>query len=193
MKNIIQLASKYKLEHHYYKKGTTIFIENDICTKIGIVQKGEISIRSYFSNGNEVVYNVLHEGQMFGGNLIFSSKPEYRGDVIADKDSEILFINKETLIRILKTDDEFLIRYLTEQSDFSKTLNLKIKLLTISSASDRLLYYLTFNKNKITYKSITKLANELYLTRESLSRTIKKLKENKAIKVSTKTIELMVD
>ena len=195
MNNILSLIKKYepKLENRFYKKGETIFYENDKCLKIGIVAEGEISIKSYFSSGKEVVYNSLAKGQMFGNNLIFSSNPYYRGDVVCEKDAEIIFINKESLTNILKNDDQFLIEYLNEQSDFSKTLNFKIKLLTISSASDRFIYYLTFNKNKISYKSITKLANELYITRESLSRTIKKLKENKVIKVRSKTITLMVD
>ena len=74
----------------------------------------------------------------------------------------------------------------------SKNLNFKIKLLTISGAEDRLTYYLTFNKGKITYKSITKLANELYLTRESLSRTITKMVKEKKITQIRKTLKLVV-
>lgn len=194
MNNIVQVLSKYPqhIEKRSFNAGKTIFLENDTCQSVGIVKSGEISIKSYFANGKEVTYNVLLDGQMFGNNLIFSSNPRYRGDVISQKESEIWFLSKENLLKILKEDEEFLVLYLTQQSDFSKTLNLKIKLLTISGAEDRLLYYLTFNKNKIIYKSVTKLANELYLTRESLSRTITKLVKNKKIKKSGKTLELVV-
>lgn len=195
MNNIIQLISKYPqyIEKRQYKAGKTIFLENDTCLAVGVVKKGEISIKSYFSNGKEVTYNVLTDGQMFGNNLVFSSNPYYRGDVAAQKDTEIWLIKKDNLLEILKNDTEFLVAYLSEQSNFSKTLNLKLKLLTMQSAQDRLMYYLTFNKNKIAYKSITKLADELYLTRESLSRTIKKLSDHKIIKTSNKTITLMVE
>ena len=195
MNNIAHFFKKHinELEKKTYNKDSTIFIENDECKKIGFIKRGEISIKSYFSNGKEVTYNVLREGEMFGNNLIFSSSPRYRGDVITNKESEIIFINKDKLIKMLESDEEFLISYLSNQSDFSKKLNLKIKLLTIASAQDRLLYYLTFNNGKLAYKSITSLANELYLTRESLSRTIKKLKETQQIKVSGKTITLMVE
>lgn len=194
MNNIVQILSKNPqyIEKRSFKTGETIFLENDTCQSVGIVKSGEISIKSYFANGKEVTYNVLEEGQMFGNNLVFSSNPRYRGDVISQKESEIWFLSKENLLKILKEDGEFLVLYLTQQSDFSKTLNLKIKLLTISGVEDRLLYYLTFNKNKIIYKSVTKLADELYLTRESLSRTITKLVKNKKIKKSGKTLELVV-
>ena len=195
MNNILQLIKKHeqKFERRSYKKGETIFFEGDECKTIGVVEQGEVSIKSYFANGKEVIYNTIQRGEMFGSNLIFSSNPHYRGDVISEQDSTIFFMNKESLLSIMQKDIEFLNLYLTRQSDFSKTLNLKIKLLTISVASDRLIYFLTINKNKIQYKSITKLANELYLTRESLSRTLKKLKENKIINVSKKTITLMVE
>lgn len=194
MNNIVQILSKYPqyLEKRSFKAGKTIFLENDTCKAVAVVKSGEISIKSYFSNGKEVTYNVLEEGHMFGNNLVFSSNPRYRGDVISQKESEIWFLSKENLLKILKTDEEFLVLYLTQQSDFSKTLNLKIKLLTINGAEDRLLYYLTFNKNKISYKSITKLADELYLSRESLSRTITKLAKIKKIKKLGKTLELVV-
>ena len=194
MNNLINLLTKYPqyLEKRTYKPQETIFLENDTCISVGIVKSGEISIKSYFANGKEVTYNVLEEGQMFGNNLVFSSTPRYRGDVVSQKQSEIWFISREKFLKLLKQDDELLVLYLTQQSDFSKNLNFKIKLLTISGAEDRLTYYLTFNKGKITYKSITKLANQLYLTRESLSRTITKMLKEKKITQVSKTLKLVV-
>ncbi len=104
MNNIIQILAKYPqyLEKRSFKAGKTIFLENDTCKSIAAVKSGEISIKSYFSNGKEVTYNVLTEGQMFGNNLVFSSNPRYRGDVISLKDSEIWFLSKENLLKILK-------------------------------------------------------------------------------------------
>lgn len=195
MNNILKLIYKYKedIELVSYKKDQIIFLENDLCQKVGIVKNGEISIKSYFADGKEVTYNTLKSGDMFGNNLIFSSNPFYRGDVIALENSEIYLVSKKSLLKILKEDENFLIEYLTAQSDFSKTLNLKIKLLTIQGAEDRIKYYLTINKGQIKFKSITKLAQELYLTRECLSRTLKKLEQKSEIKISHKTISKMVD
>ena len=194
MENILKIVESYPeyIEKRRFDAEETLFLENDTCKSLGIVKSGVISIKSYFSNGKEVIYNVLEKGQMFGNNLIFSSNPAYRGDVAAEKPSEVYFITKENLFKLLRNDEKMLEEYLTEQSDFSKTLNLKIKLLTIQSAKDRVIYYLTFNKGFIRYKTITKLANELFLTRESLSRTLKKLVDEKTIKIDQKVIALMV-
>ena len=172
------------------KNRETLFFEGDECRKIGIVISGRLSIVSYYSDGKEVIYNILEKGEMFGNNLIFSSEPFYRGDVVADEESKVLLIDKEEFLKAISSNKEILELFLREQSDFSKSLNLKIKLLTIDSAKERILYYLTINKNVITYKSITKLAKALYLSREVVSRTIYKLEKEGLIEIKDKRITL---
>lgn len=172
------------------ERNQTLFFEGDECKKIGIIISGKISIISYFSDGKEVIYSELGKDQMFGNNLIFSSEPFYRGDVVAMEKSVIYYVSKDELIKALSASPEFLEMYLKQQSDFSKTLNFKIKLLTIGNARDRILYYLTFHNKQITYKSVTKLAKELYLTRESLSRTMYKMAKDGEIEINNKTIAL---
>ena len=172
------------------KNRETLFFEGDECRKIGIVISGRLSIVSYYSDGKEVIYNILEKGKMFGNNLIFSSEPFYRGDVVAEEESKVLLIDKEEFLKAISSNQEILELFLREQSDFSKSLNLKIKLLTIDSAKERILYYLTINKNVITYKSITKLAKALYLSREVVSRTIYKLEKEGLIEIKDKRITL---
>ena len=193
MKNILKTLTNEEKEYIKMvavKKGESLFLEDDLCTQIGIVIKGEIRIVSYLKDGKEIVYNVLNEGGVFGNNLIFSSNPFFRGDVIAYKDSALYLINKETLIELLQTNEEFLIAYLNMQSDFGKSLNLKIKLLTFNNAEERFMYYMQINKNQIRYKTISDLAKTLFLSREVLSRLIHKLERNGQIKISDKTIKI---
>ena len=172
------------------KKNETLFFEGDLCKEVGFIISGKIEIVSYLEDGKEIIYNTLEDGQMFGNNLVFSSSPYFRGDVVAKKDSEVMLIKKLELLEMLKEDSVLLESFLQNQSDFSKTLNLKIKILTISSAEERLKYYLTFNKGKYTYKSVTEQEKTLYLSRESLSRTISKMAKSNQIDIHGKTIEL---
>ena len=188
--NFLTKNSGIRFDEIHANKNETLFFEGDECKYVAIILSGKISIISYFSDGKEIIYNVLGKGEMFGNNLIFSSEPYYRGDVVATEESDIAYISKDELIKALSNDSELLEQYLKQQSDFSKTLNFKIKLLTIDSAKDRLVYYLTFNKGTITYKSVTKLAKELYLSRETLSRTMYKLADSGEIIIKDKKITL---
>ena len=158
-----------------------LFHEDDKYLCVGIVVKGQVKISTFLNNGNEVIYNTLNVDQMFGNNLIFSNQPYYRGDVKADKGSRIALIYKDDLIKILKRNEEFLFAYLNIQSEFTKTLNSNIKLLSIANAKERLIYYLHINNNKIEFKTISELAKNLYLERETLSRTISKMIKDKLI------------
>ena len=184
-------AQKKKLKYIKPSKGTTLFLENDKCSSIGIVINGQVSIVSYLNDGKEIIYNVLKENEIFGNNLIFSSDPYYKGNIITNEDSLIAMVSKKHLCEILSSNNKFMIEYLRISSDFAKKLNNNIKLLSIDSVEERFLFYLHEHQNKIEYSSISSLASLIYVERETLSRLISKLlKQNKIIK-KDKTIELL--
>ena len=183
--NLFKLLTREDIYYALRKnasKNEIIFQEDEQCKYVGIVKKGEISISTYTASGNEIIYNEITDGGIFGNNLLFSDQPYYRGHVIAKTDTEILLYSKAAFMRILQKNREFLEAYLSFEANFAKGLNGKIKLLSIPSAEERLFYFISSQK-KITFKSVSSLANALFLTREALSRTISKLaKEGKIVR-----------
>lgn len=171
------------------KKGYSLFKEGDACESIGIVVSGEIDIISYSIEGKEIVYNSIKPGDLFGANLVFSTEKEYKGNVVAKEKSTVAIIKKNDLVNILQSNKEFLLEFLNKQSDFSKALNAKIKVLSYESSEDRLLVYLGMNDNQITMKSVTDLASILCMTRESLSRCLTRLEKKHLIKRKGNTIK----
>ena len=179
--NTLSKKELSKIKTNVYKKDSVIFHEDDKCESIGIVLEGEIIISSFLDDGNEVIYNHIHKDGLFGNNLVFSSSPLYKGNIICESDCKIAFIEKDFLIKLLKTNNEFLLNYLNIESNNSKQLNDRIRLLSMPNAIDRF-YYLLHNANgKIEYDSISSLAKDLYLQRETLSRLISKLEKQKKI------------
>ena len=181
--NLLDCLNKEELKNFKsvkVKKGHILFSENDKCEYVGIVKKGTVQIISYTLSGQEILYNEIEEKGMFGNNLLFSSKPLYKGNVIAKSDSEILLINEENLVKTLQNNAIFLKQYLLMQSDFSKKLNQTIKLLSIASADERLLFYIEENE-PLFFDTVSSLAQKLFLSREALSRTISKLIKAKRI------------
>ena len=167
MKNILQTLSIDELNLFFkkdIKKGEIIYHEGEKCFELGIVSSGNLIIVSYSKNGQEIIYNSLNSGGMFG--------------------------NKDKLIKLLMNNKTFLENYLHYQSDISIKLNMTIKLLSFSSIEDRFFYLLSVHNNVYTYKSISELARILHVSREGLSRLITKLKKNNNIIVIGKTIKL---
>ena len=161
----------------------TVFFEGGECLQIGVVVEGRIDIISYLENGKAVLYNSLRSGDIFGNNLIFSSRPVYKGNITAVGKTKLALIGKEDLIRLLQENTGFLLEYLKIQSNFSKRLNGRIRLLSIDSARERLLYFLHAEGGQISFRSVSDLAEQLYLQRETLSRLLSRLeKEGKIIR-----------
>ena len=152
-------------------KGETLFRESDECFQIGIVKKGELIITSFPENGRQIIYNRLQEDEMFGNNLIFSSSPYYKGDVVALEDSEVILIGKENLISLLQKNRRFLIEYLRLQADEGKNLH--------------------EHGGTVTFTSVSALADELSLSRETLSRLLSRLQDADSIIRDGKTIRLL--
>ncbi len=163
------------------KREQILFHENDICEYVGIVISGVVSISSFSYNGNEIVFNKLKSGDIFGNNLLFTDNPYFKGNIIAKTKAEIALINKKNLIKVLQENVQFLEHFQEYQSVFSQHLNSKIKLLSFDSAEERFLYYLFINKNKVVFETVTSLAAELSIKRETLSRLLTKLSNKKVI------------
>ena len=182
---LLQVLSKkeHKLVNGYQvTKNSIIAHEGDVCENIGIIVSGKIDIVSYAFKGKEMLLNSLKAGDIFGNNLIFSSDPVYRGDVIAKEKCVIAFINKENLVFLLQNNQDFLKLYLQAQSDFGKSLNARIQLLSFTNAEERLFYYASKNDNVIIFKNITALAAQIGIQRETLSRLLTSLVNRHLIK-----------
>ena len=182
---LLQVLSKkeHKLVNGYQvTKNSIIAHEGDVCENIGIIVSGKIDIVSYAFKGKEMLLNSLKAGDIFGNNLIFSSEPVYRGDVIAKEKCVIAFINKENLVFLLQNNQDFLKLYLQAQSDFGKSLNARIQLLSFTNAEERLFYYASKNDNVIIFKNVTALAAQIGIQRETLSRLLTSLVNRHLIK-----------
>lgn len=184
MNNLLDLLTEEEKKSVIYKKlqkDEILFLEDGICNSIGVIIDGHIDIVSYSFSGKEMVYNSLEKNDVFGNNLLFSDSPRYKGNVISKEKSIVGLINKETLLHLLKSNEKFLVEYLKIQSNFGKSLNAQIKLLSLDNALERFQYYLFSNNNEIHYKNVASLAKTLHLERETLSRLLSKLEKEGVI------------
>ena len=180
--NVLSKKEHQLVKGYQIAKGNIIFHEGDACESIGIIISGKVDIVSYSFQGREMLINSLKAGELFGNNLIFSSSPIYKGDVIAKEKAVIAFINKEDLVTLLQNNREFLELYLQAQSDKAKLLTARIQLLSFPNAEERLFYYASKNENVIVFKNVTALAQTIGIQRETLSRLLTSLVKRHLIK-----------
>ena len=177
-------VSRQSLEKRTFKKGEILFHEDEDCRGLALLKTGKIKIVSYSLGGNEVILNLIEEGGMFGHNLVWSSSPKYRGDCVALTSGEMIFIEKEKLLDLFALNRAFLEEYLRLASDFSKQLNLKVKILSFPTAKERLYYLARKRGYALSFHSVKSLAEELFLARESLSRLLHSLEDEGKIRIN---------
>ena len=180
--NVLNKEEHKLVKGYQVAKNNVIYHEGDVCENIGIIISGKIDIVSYSFEGKELLLNSLKAGDIFGNNLLFSSEPVYRGDVIAKEKCVIAFIRKDNLEYLLQNNKEFLNLYLKAQSDKAKTLTARIQLLSLVNAEERLFYFASRNNNVIEFKNVTTLAATIGVQRETLSRLLTSLIKRHLIK-----------
>lgn len=181
--NTLNENEKELLKIKTYKKNQVIFNEEEECTSIAIIIKGQISISTYTLLEKTYDIKTLNENDIFGTFLIFSSNPYYLGNVISLKDSTIAFINKNDLYTIISKNKNFYNSYMNLISKSVMKLQDKVKILSQKTIREKILFYIKNEIKRTKSKTIKinskeELAKILNIPRPSLSRELILLKED---------------
>jgi CRP-like cAMP-binding protein len=136
-------------------------------------------------------------GDVLGGNLMFSKNPHYPMTVTTKQPTVILEINKTRLFQLLSDNHDFLRSYLEYVSDHTVILGDRIKHYVNRTIRESIMSYLDYELKKqngnIIKLSITKkaLAEKIGVQRTSLSRELAKMRDDGLIKFDLDSIELL--
>lgn len=167
-----------------YKKKDIIAIEGDNCTNLGIILSGTIEIHKPFPSGKVVTINTFSEGNVFGEALVFSQKHTYPATVISSSNSEILFIDKFHIIKLMKLDERILNNFVSVLSNRILMLNDRITNLSYDTIRKKIsnIILSEYKRQNNHYLILPfcrkKMAELLNIPRPSLSRELMKMKND---------------
>ncbi|MBC2460570.1 Crp/Fnr family transcriptional regulator [Clostridium beijerinckii] len=188
-----------KINHKEFNKGDVIFTEGNIANTLYFINEGKIKLYKYTKDGKEQILHILSEGDFFGElELIKPSK--YRFNSKAIEDAKICTLTKEEMKDIMMKNPEIGIKVLeTVGERLSKVENL-VQNLATNDVDSRMAYLIIelmekYGENvegNISVKlpiSREDMASYIGVTRETISRKLKKLEDENLIKIiGTKTI-----
>ena len=174
------LVSTNQIKPIFYKSKDILFKEGDSCNFLCYILEGEIEITTSSYNGNQEVISIIKEHDFFGQYILFQDNGKYLGEVIANKPTKIIKISKDTLLNIMMSDKSFLDAYISLISNESFNIKQQVKLLSHKNALDRVIFYLENNSinNECHIDSVSSLAKNINLPRETVSRILSKLENN---------------
>lgn len=173
-----------------FKQREYMKVEKGRFSELGIILEGEVAVIKENFAGDRVFMSKLKKGEIFGAVTIFT-KGEPLATIEPMRDTSILFLPSHKIVGVcpkLCVGHETLIRNMLEIiSQKAIALNKKVEILSLKSIRGKISNYLLqqyMEKQNLTFSVPFKryeLAEYLNVPRPSLSRELKKMKEEEII------------
>lgn len=179
-----------------YKKGKIIANQGEACNSLSIIIEGKAVVQNVYENGKVLTLANLNEGDAFAEAVIFVKEAIYPSTVMAIENCKIIVFPKKTILNIMKKNTKFTENFLGLLSQKLVNLNKKIKLIELDTIRRKICKLLLDNykaKNSLVLKIKSKkeLAEEMGVTRPSLSRELINMKNSGLIDFNLKEIKIL--
>lgn len=181
------------------EKDTYLFREGDTAQGFYVVQRGAVNIHRVNAAGKEQIIHVFRTGDSFA-EVALATQTGYPADARALEPTQVLLVQKDGILALLKRQPELALRMLGSMSSHLRVLVGQLEDLTLKDVETRLANWLVKRcPNPQSEKPVqieltmTKrvLAAELGTVSETFSRTLSKLREQKFLTVKGKMIAIL--
>ena len=160
---------------------------------VGLILSGRVDAYSVALDGKDVQLSSLAAGECFGVcNLL--AQAELETVLRCAEDLDVLYIPKPVLLRLMRQDVDFALRYAALCNKKLQFLIRRIELLTMQSCRGRVIAYLLERQVDHTVHltgSREDLARQLGVSRAALFRELSALQGRNAIRAEGSTIHLL--
>ena len=194
LQSIAEVSVPKNLEKDEY-----LFREGDLARGFYVVQRGAVNVHRVSAAGKEQIIHVFRTGDSFA-EVALATPTGYPADARAIEPTQVLLVQKEGILELLKRQPELALRMLGSMSSHLRVLVGQLEDLTLKDVETRLANWLVKRcPNAQSEKPVnielkmTKrvLAAELGTVSETFSRTLAKFREQKLVVVKGKTITIL--
>ena len=186
-------------QHHIqcYDKEETIFHMMESAERVGVVMKGRAQAQKAFPNGSQINVSVRGPGELIGPAAVFSSSRRYPCDVVALESVTVMMFRREDLLALLQKNTLVLENLMTEIASATYMLQQRLELLSYNGIAQKAAFWMLMQarrSGKNTVKlpdSVSKWAMLMNVSRPSLHRELKKMKEEGIISYSHPMIQIL--
>ncbi len=181
------------------EKGDYLFHEGDPAHGFYVVQRGAVNVHRVTAAGKEQIIHVFRTGDSFA-EVALATERGYPADARALEPTQVLLVQKDGILALLKRQPELALRMLGSMSSHLRVLVGQLEDLTLKDVETRLANWLVKRcpspqstqpvKIQLAMTKRT-LAAELGTVSETFSRTLAKFREQSLIKVEGKTITVV--
>ncbi|MEA3495909.1 MAG: Crp/Fnr family transcriptional regulator [Bacteroidota bacterium] len=194
---IEELLESFTYRKRKFVKNELIATSGNIVKGINILIAGDVRGEMVDFGGKIIKIEDMQTPKVLAPAFLFGKNNVYPVDIIANCNVEILFIHKDSFLKILQLNKAVLMNYLNIISNQSQFLSTKIKFLSFHSIKGKFAHYIINLSNQSNEKEIflplsqSKLASLFGVTRPSLSRVIRELNDTKIISAKGKKLKIL--
>ena len=194
LENIAEVTAVKSLE-----KGEYLFREGGPAHGFYVVQRGAVNIHRVNAAGKEQIIHIFRTGDSFA-EVALASATGYPADARALEPTQVLLVQKEGILALLRRQPELALRMLGSMSSHLRVLVGQLEDLTLKDVETRLANWLVKRCPNPQCETPVKielmmtkrvLAAELGTVSETFSRTLAKFREQKLIAVKGKTVTVL--
>jgi CRP/FNR family transcriptional regulator len=184
-----------------FAKGETIFAEGDPAIGFYLLDRGSIKLCKVSPDGREKVLHFVHPGETFAEAAFFGDG-KYPAEARGVEAGEALFFPKDSFMGMLERNPRFSLNLIVSLSLLLRRFARQIEELSFAEVPNRLAAYLlelaerkstTFQGKSYLDLEMKKgeLASRLGTVSETLSRALRKLKEENIIEVEGSRVVIL--
>src|SRR5215469_1454555 len=194
LEHIAEVAVVKSLE-----KGEYLFREGDPARGFYVVQRGAVNVHRVNAAGKEQIIHIFRAGDSFA-EVALASPTGYPADARVIEPSQVLLIQKEGILELVKRQPELALRMLGSMSGHLRVLVGQLEDLTLKDVETRLANWLIKrcpnpqSQQPVRIELTTTkrmLAAELGTVSETFSRTLGKFRQQKLLTVKGKTVTVL--
>jgi CRP/FNR family transcriptional regulator len=180
-------------------KGDYLFHEGDPAIGFYIVQRGAVNVHRVNAAGKEQIIHIFRAGESFA-EVALASETGYPADARALEATQVLLVQKDGILALLRRQPELALRMLGSMSSHLRVLVGQLEDLTLKDVETRLANWLVKRcpnpasgqpvRIELTIAKRV-LAAELGTVSETFSRTLAKFRAQKLLTVKGKTIVVL--
>jgi CRP-like cAMP-binding protein len=192
-----ELLNSISFKEKKYEKNDLIAHSDDEVRELLIIVDGSVRGEMTDFTGKTIKIEDIESPRMLAPAFLFGINNRYPVDIVANMNSIIIAISKDSFLKLLQTNKLVLTNYLNSISNRAQFLSNKIKFLSFQTIKGKIAHLLLQIRQKsgsdefVMPKSQNELAEMFGVARPSLTRAMREMHDDGIIYAEGKSIKIL--
>ena len=180
-----------------YKKGEILAQQGAVCNRLVILTKGSVRGEMIDYSGRLIKVEDIAAPRAIAPLFLFGEENRYPVEVTANEPTEVIELPKSSVLRLFRTNEQFLENYMNLSANYARTLSDKLFFMSFKTIRQKLASYLLrlYKQQQQTHITLDRSQQELSdyfgVSRPSLARELAHMQEDGLLIADRKHITIL--